>query len=119
MIHLTRSHKFFAEEDKMPASKRARSKNKHHRLSLEPFSRKEGLCEKAHAAALKRSLAGTVSDAMKDKDLNKSNLAARMRTSRAAIHRLLDPENTSVTLATLNRAARSLGYKVKVEFVPA
>jgi hypothetical protein len=41
------------------------------------------------------------------------------RTSRAAIHRLLDPENTSVTLATLNRAARSLGRKVKIELVPA
>ena len=39
--------------------------------------------------------------------------------SRTAVHRLLDPKNTSVTLATLNRAARSLGCKVKIEFVPA
>jgi DNA-binding Xre family transcriptional regulator len=50
---------------------------------------------------------------------NKSAMAARMRRSRAAVHRLLDPKNTSVTLATLNRAARSLGCKVKIEFVPA
>jgi len=35
------------------------------------------------------------------------------------IHRLLDPENTSVILATLNRAARSLGRRVKIELVPA
>ena len=50
---------------------------------------------------------------------SKSALAAEMRTSRAAIHRLLDPENTSVTLATLNRAARSLGQKIKIELVAA
>jgi DNA-binding Xre family transcriptional regulator len=56
---------------------------------------------------------------MKEKRMNKSAMAARMRTSRAAIHRLPDPKNTSVTLATLNRAARSLGCKVKIEFVPA
>ena len=42
-------------------------------------------------------------------------MAARMRASRAAVLRLLDPNNTSVTLATLNRAARSLGRKVKIE----
>ena len=51
---------------------------------------------------------------MKQKRMNKSVMAARMRTSRAAVHRLLDPKNTSVTLATLNRAARSLGCKVKI-----
>jgi antitoxin HicB len=45
-------------------------------------------------------------------------IAIKLATRRAAIHRLLDPENTSVTLATLNRAARSLGRKVKIEFVP-
>jgi hypothetical protein len=49
---------------------------------------------------------------------NKRAMAARMRASRAAVHRLLDPKNTSVTLATLSRVARSLGYKVKIEFVP-
>ncbi len=60
-----------------------------------------------------------VNDLMKQQRMNKSAMAARMRTSRAAVHRLLDPENTSVTLATLNRAARSLGRKVKIELVPA
>ncbi len=75
--------------------------------------------ENVQAAAFKRALALKVNDMMKEKRLNKSAMAARMRTSRAAVHRLLDPKNTSVTLATLNRAARSLGCKVKIEFVPA
>ncbi len=75
--------------------------------------------DEVHAAALKRALAMKLNDLMKQKRINKSAMAAQMRTSRAAIHRLLDPENTSVTLATLNRAARSLGRKVKIELVAA
>jgi hypothetical protein len=30
---------------------------------------------------------------------------------------LLDPDNTSVTLATLERAAAALGRKLRVEFI--
>jgi len=104
---------------KMPTSKAARNKNKHRGSSFESFLKKQGLHEEVHAAALKRAVALKVNDLMKQQRMNKSAMAARMRTSRAAVHRLLDPENTSVTLATLNRAARSLGRKVKIELVPA
>jgi antitoxin HicB len=103
----------------MPTSKVARNKNNHRGSSFESFLKKQGLHEAVHAAALKRAVALKVHDLMKQKRVNKSAMAARMRTSRAAIHRLLDPENTSVTLATLNRAARSLGRKVKIELVAA
>jgi antitoxin HicB len=103
----------------MPTSKAARHKNKHRGSSFESFLKKDGLREEVHAAALKRAVALKLDDLMKKKRINKSAMAAQMRTSRAAIHRLLDPENTSVTLATLNRAARSLGRKVKIELVPA
>jgi len=75
------------------------------------------MLEEVQALALKRAVALKVYDLMKKKKL--SALAAEMRTSRAAIHRLLDPQNTSVTLATLNRAARSLGQRVKIELVAA
>ena len=81
-------------------------------------SGKDGMLEEVQAVALKRAVALKVYD-LKKKKLSKSALAAEMRTSRAAIHRLLDPQNTSVTLATLNRAARSLGQKVKIELVAA
>ena len=102
----------------MPTSKAARNKNKHRGSSFESFLKKDGLHEQVHAAALKRAVALKLDDLMKEKRINKSAMAAQMRTSRAAIHRLLDPENTSITLATLNRAARSLGRKVKIELVP-
>lgn len=100
----------------MPTSKAPR--NKHRGSSFENFLKKDGLHEQVHAAALKRAVALKLNDLMKEKRVNKSAMAAQMRTSRAAIHRLLDPENTSITLATLNRAARSLGRKVKIELVP-
>jgi len=103
----------------MPTSKAAKTKNKHRGSSFGGFLNKEGLYEEVHAAALKRAIAMNLDDLMKQKRFNKSAMAAKMHTSRAAIHRLLDPENTSVTLATLNRAARSLGRKVKIELVPA
>jgi plasmid maintenance system antidote protein VapI len=56
---------------------------------------------------------------MHKRELKKSALAKQMHTSRAALDRLLDPNNTSVTLATLTRAAKALGQKVKLELVPA
>jgi antitoxin HicB len=103
----------------MPTSKTAGNKNRHRGSSFQSFLKKQGLHEEVHAAALKRAVALKVHDLMKQKRVNKTAMAARMRTSRAAIHRLLDPENTSVTLATLNRAARSLGRKVKIELIAA
>ena len=103
----------------MPTSKAAKNRNKHRGSSFQSFLKKQGLHEEVYAAALKRAVALKVHDLMKEKRMNKSAMAARMRTSRAAVHRLLDPQNTSVTLATLNRAARSLGRKVKIELVPA
>jgi hypothetical protein len=104
----------------MPTSKAAKTKNKHRgSSSFGSFLKKEGLYEEVHAAALKRALAMKLDDLMKQERVSKSAMAIRMSTSRAAIHRLLDPKNTSVTLATLNRAARSLGRKIKIELVPA
>jgi antitoxin HicB len=50
---------------------------------------------------------------MRDKGLTKTELAKRMHTSRAQLDRLLDPENESVTLATLTRSARLVGRHLK------
>ncbi|MEO6970404.1 MAG: helix-turn-helix domain-containing protein [Chthoniobacterales bacterium] len=102
----------------MPTSKTVKTKNKHRGSSLEDFLKEDGILEEVQAVALKRAVALKLHDLMKKKKLSKSAMAAEMRTSRAALHRLLDPENTSVTLATINRAARSLGRKVKIELVP-
>jgi antitoxin HicB len=43
--------------------------------------------------------------------MTKTGVAKAMGTSRAAVDRLLDPDNTSVTLNTLDRAARVLVHR--------
>ena len=95
-----------------------RRKNKDKSSSVKQAFKSRGRLEEIEAATLKRTVAMKLDDLVKQKRMNKSAMAAQMRTSRAAIHRLLDPENTSITLATLNRAAHSLGRKVKIELVP-
>ena len=42
-------------------------------------------------------------------------MACRMKTSRAALDRLPDPNNPSVTIGTLERAASALNRRLKVE----
>ena len=68
---------------------------------------------------MKRALALQLGRLAVEQSLSKSEMAARMKTSRAAVDRLLDASNPSVTLTTLGKAARALGRKVKIELVPA
>jgi N-acyl-D-aspartate/D-glutamate deacylase len=79
----------------------------------------DGVLEAVEARAMKRALALQLIRLAKEQSVSKSEMAVRMKTSRAAVDRLLDGTNTSVTLATLGKAARALGRKIKVEFVPA
>jgi len=99
--------------------KLAKKPNKHRGSSVRDFLKQDGILEDVQAAALKRALALKVADLMEQRNFNKTTLASEMRTSRAAINRILDPENTSVTLTTLNKVAQSLGRKLKIELVPA
>ncbi|MBX3055152.1 MAG: XRE family transcriptional regulator [Anaerolineae bacterium] len=39
-----------------------------------------------------------------------------MNTSRSQLDRLLDPDNTAVTLESLDRLARAVGKQVRIEF---
>ena len=74
----------------------------------------EGLLQDAQAVAAKRLIAHQLAQLMKDQALTKIELARRMRTSRAALDRLLDPENPSVTLQTLQSAASAVGGKITI-----
>jgi hypothetical protein len=84
---------------------------------FDDFLREDGIYEDVVAAAIKRVIALQIEDEMKRSHITKSEMAERMHTSRAALDRLLDPQNTSLTLATLGRAATVLGKKLKVELV--
>jgi len=90
-------------------------KNPHIGSSLEDFLAEEGIWAEVQALAVKKLLAYRIAELMKRQKLTKDTLAKRMKTSRAALDRLLDPENPSVTLATLGKAACALGRTLRVE----
>ncbi len=85
--------------------------------SFDSWLREEGIYEEVAATAIKRVLARQVEAAMKEKQVSKAEMARRMRTSRAALDRLLDPEYDAVTLSTLRKAAVALGRELRIELV--
>ncbi len=85
--------------------------------SFDDFLKQEGIYEEVTARAIKRVIARQLDALMQDQGLTKSSLARRMKTSRAQLDRLLDPENESVTLGTLTRAAQAVGRNLRMELV--
>jgi antitoxin HicB len=88
--------------------------NKYIGSDFDEFLVEEGLLEQAEAVAIKRMLAYQVEQLMQEQNLSKTEMSRRMKTSRAALDRLLDPANQSVTLQTLDRAARALGKRLQI-----
>jgi antitoxin HicB len=88
---------------------------KHIGENFDDFLHEEGLLEEVEAFAIKRVVSFQIAQEMKRRRLTKTEMTHRMKTSRAALERLLDPDNPSVTLSTLERAASALGKKLRVE----
>ena len=85
--------------------------------SFDDFLKEVGIYEEVTARAIKRVLARQLDELMKREDISKTEMASRMHTSRAQLDRLLDPENESVTLGTLARAAQAVGRHLRMELV--
>ena len=92
-------------------------KNKHIGSSFESWLEEAGLREEVTAAAIKSVIARQLAAEMKKKKLTKKRMAELMQTSRAQLDRLLDPENGSATIETLQRAARIVGRELRLELV--
>ena len=90
---------------------------KHIGTDFDDFLREEGLLDDAEAVAAKRVIAYQIAQEMELAHISQSELARRMKTSRSAVERLLDPANPSVTLSTLERAASAVGKRLKVQLV--
>ncbi|MDP2109399.1 MAG: XRE family transcriptional regulator [Anaerolineales bacterium] len=84
--------------------------------SFDDFLQEEAILEDATAVALKRVIAWQIAEEMKAQQITKTELAKRMHTSRAALNRLLDDADPSLTLTTLASAATALGRKVNIQF---
>ncbi len=83
--------------------------------SFDDFLKEDAMLENATAVALKRVIAWQIAEEMKVQQITKTELAKRMHTSRAALNRLLDEKDPSLTLTTLVSAASALGRKLNIQ----
>ncbi|MGD0425328.1 MAG: helix-turn-helix transcriptional regulator [Candidatus Acidiferrales bacterium] len=93
-------------------ARKLRKKTTHTGSTFDSFVAQEGIQQEVEAVAIKRVLAWQLKRAMQDQRKTKQAMAKQLRTSRSQLDRLLDPQNVSVTLDTITRAARALGKRV-------
>ena len=91
----------------------------HSGSSFDSFLEEEGILEEVEAVAIKRVIAWQLAEAMRASKVSKKAMAERIGTSRSQLDRLLDPENSSVHLQTIAKAARAIGKRLRVEMVDA
>jgi antitoxin HicB len=84
----------------------------HSGSTFDSFLEEEGIREEVEAVAVKRILAWQLEQAMTQQQKTKQAMARELRTSRSQLDRLLDPQNTAVTIDTVTRAAHVLGKRL-------
>jgi antitoxin HicB len=89
---------------------------KHMGSSIHAFLKEDGIFEEAQTQAVKEVVAWQLAEAMKSQKISKNKMAARLKTSRSQVDRLLDPKN-DITLSSLQRAAAIVGRRVSIELV--
>ena len=99
--------------------KKNHKKKNHSGSTFDSFLEQEGIREEVEAVAIKRVLAWQLSQAMQAQQKTKQAMAKQLRTSRSQLDRLLDPQNVSVTLDTISRAAKALGKRLIIRVADA
>lgn len=69
--------------------------------SFDSFLEEENLLQEVDAVAIKRVIVYALEQKMLADNISVNRLARELETSRTAICRILDPENTSITLNTI------------------
>lgn len=90
------------------------TKKEHRGSTFDSFLEEEGIQSQVERLATKRACAIQLAKAIEQSGLSKSEVARRMHTSRAALDRLLDETNPSVTFTTLEKAVLALGRKSRL-----
>lgn len=90
------------------------SKKKHIGSSFDDFLKEDGIYEEVTSHAVKRVIAWQLAEAMKARKITKAEMARRMKTSRTQVQRFLDPENDSVQLDTIQKAAAIVGKRLTI-----
>lgn len=84
---------------------------------FDDFLKEDGIYEDVNDTAIKRVIAYQLEQEMKSQNISKTKMAELMNTSRAVVNRLLNPDNNSLTLHTLQSATSALGKKLKISIV--
>jgi antitoxin HicB len=92
-------------------------KNPHIGSSFESWLDEAGIRPEVTAAAIKAVIARQLAEEMRKKRITKKRMAELMKTSRAQVDRLLDPDNGSATIESLQRAASIVGRELRLELV--
>jgi antitoxin HicB len=99
--------------------RKGRKKTNHSGSTFNSFLEEEGIREEVEAVAIKRVLAWQLEQAMRKQQKTKQAMARQLHTSRSQLDRLLDPQNVSVTLDTITRAARALDKRLVIRVANA
>lgn len=97
--------------------RRDEAQNPHLGGSFDGFLKEEGIFEDVRNAAIRRVLALHITETMKTQKLSKPQMASRVRISPDQLERILDHDDASVTLATLQRVAIAFGRKLLLDLV--
>lgn len=92
-------------------------KAKHLGTHLEELLEEDCRLDEATINAVKSVIAWQLSEEMRKKHITKKRMAEMMQTSRSQLDRVLDPESGNTTVETLQRAAKIVGRKLKLELV--
>jgi antitoxin HicB len=85
--------------------------------TVESWLEDEGLLEEANAAAIKSVLAWQLREEMRTRGITKTRMAELLHNSRTQVDRILDPDNVGVSFDMMNRAAKVVGRKLRIELV--
>jgi antitoxin HicB len=91
-------------------------KRAHLGSNFEEFLAEDGILEECRASAIKFKIAHELARVMTKRHITKAEIAKRLKTSRTGVDRLLDPENTSITLNTMAKVAKLLGKRIEFSF---
>ena len=91
--------------------------NKYIGTDFDSFLKDEGIYEDVNDVAIKRVIAYQLEQEMKAQKITKTKMAKLMNTSRAVVNRLLNPDNDSLTLSTLESATNALGKRLSISII--
>lgn len=99
--------------------KNSSNSNKHRGSDLRDFLAEKKILPEVEALAMKKAISLELKRILEEEHISKTQLATRMKTSRAALDRILDSSTASLTISTLAKAAAALGHRVRLQFEPA